>query len=251
MVPAPPASPSHLVRVAATADVHAAVDSPGLRREALDGIEQVADVLLIAGDLTCYGEPAEAACLAEQLRGLPVPAVAVLGNHDFHVDRADGVTKEMEAAGVHVLEGSSLVLEVHGERVGVAGVKGFGSGFPGASATEFGEPEIKAFVRHAKEAADRLEQALTSLPTPLRIALLHYSPIEATLEGERREIYPFLGSGFLGDAIDRAGADLVVHGHAHAGSECGTTPGGVPVRNAAIPVIGEPYRVYEVETRHP
>ena len=233
-----------VVRIAAVGDVHAAVDSPGLRREQLAELAGQADMLLIGGDLTSVGEPLEAATLADELREAPFPVIAVLGNHDHHTDQADAVVKEIEASGARVLEGTTTVLEVRGIRVGIAGVKGFGGGFGATALTEFGEPEIKQFARHAKETADALEEALTALGTDVRIALLHYSPIAETLEGENREIYPFLGSSVLADAIDRAGADFVVHGHAHGGVERGATPSGIPVRNAAFPVVGGLCKTY-------
>jgi Icc-related predicted phosphoesterase len=129
-------------------------------------------------------------------------------------------------------------------RVGVAGTKGFGGGFAGACGGDFGEAEMKAFVRHTRSLAESLGKQLASLDADLRVALLHYSPVEATLQGERLEIYPFLGSYLLAEAVDRAGADLVVHGHAHAGSEKGLTAGGIRVRNVAQPVIKRAYNVY-------
>jgi Icc-related predicted phosphoesterase len=239
-----PADTEGVVRVAALGDIHAAVDSPGVHRGEVAELRGKADVLLISGDLTCIGDPAEAAALADELADAPFPVAAVLGNHDHHSDRADAVAKELEAAGVHVLEGTTTMFDVRGTRVGVAGVKGFGGGFGPAALAEFGEPEIKRFARHAKETADALEEALTALAPGVRIALVHYAPVEETLRGERQEIYPFMGSSLLGDAIDRAGADLVIHGHAHGGTEKGNTPGGIPVRNAAFPVIGGLCRVY-------
>jgi len=168
----------------------------------------------------------------------------VLGNHDFHSDCEKEISRVLEAAGVHVLDGDAVTLDLAGTRLGVAGAKGFGVGFPGAEASDFGEPEMKAFVHHAHDAADRLHEALSSLDTPTTVAVTHYAPVEATLLGERLEIWPFLGSHFLAEAIDDAGADLVVHGHAHGGSEEGATPGGVPVRNVAMPLIKRPYAVY-------
>jgi len=126
----------------------------------------------------------------------------------------------------------------------VAGVKGFGGGFAGASGSEFGEREMKAFMAHTRHVAGMLEDALATLDTDVRVALLHYAPVEATLRGERLEIYPFLGSYLLAEAVDRAGADLVVHGHAHNGTERGVTPAGVPVRNVAQPVLRRSYAVY-------
>lgn len=236
-----------MIRVAALGDPHAGVDSVGLLRPALDDMADRADMLLVAGDLTRHGDPEEAGVLAAELRDLGVPTVAVLGNHDHHADQPHLVRKVMEEAGVVVLEGESTVLDVGGVRVGVAGAKGFGGGFAGACATEFGEPELKAFVRHTREIAERLGEALAAVAGPdvdRRVVVLHFSPVEETLVGERLEIYPFLGSYLLAEAVDRTGADLVVHGHAHAGSERGTTPGGVPVRNVSQPVIGAAYRVY-------
>jgi Icc-related predicted phosphoesterase len=232
------------VRVAAVGDVHLGVESAGKLRPHFEHVAERADVLLLAGDLTRVGEPDEAAVLAEELRDLPVPVVAVLGNHDHHSDAGDLVVKLLDEAGVTVLEGETARFDVGGISVGVAGVKGFGGGFAGACGSEFGEPEMKAFMVHSREVAASLEQALASLDTDLRVALLHYAPVEATLQGERLEIFPFLGSYLLAEAVDRAGADLVLHGHAHNGTERGVTAGGVPVRNVAQSVLRRSYAVY-------
>ncbi len=234
------------VRVAALGDPHAGLDSAGFLRPALADLAAHADMLLIAGDLTRHGEPDEAAVLAGEISELGVPVVSVLGNHDHESDQEDKVRAIMEDARVVVLEGETTLLDVRGTPVGIAGAKGFGGGFEGACATEFGEREMKAFVGHTRAIARRLGVALEALDADVRIVLLHFSPVPETLVGERLEIYPFLGSYLLADAIDRSGADLVVHGHAHAGSEKGTTPGGVPVRNVSQPVIGVAYRVYSI-----
>jgi Icc-related predicted phosphoesterase len=186
----------------------------------------------------------EAAVLAKELGGLPLPAFTVLGNHDYHADHQEAITDVLEEHGIKVLEGDGQVVTVGGKRVGVAGIKGFGGGFAGACATEFGEPETKSFIRHTKITAARLERALGGLDADVKLCVLHYSPVEETLRGERLEIYPFLGSYLLAEAIDRAGADIVFHGHAHAGSEKGVTPGGVRVRNVAQPVIGMAFKAY-------
>ena len=127
-------------------------------------------------------------------------------------------------------------------------MKGFGGGFAGASGAEFGEPEMKAFIRHTKERSEALGSALASLRTDVRVALMHYAPIRETLQGEPPEIFPFLGSYLLAEAVDRSGADLVIHGHAHRGTEHGVTPGGVNVRNVAQTVIRQAYAVYGFET---
>jgi Icc-related predicted phosphoesterase len=238
-----------MIRIAAVGDLHYGDGSQDILRPGLQHLPDRADLLLLAGDLTRCGAPEEVRVLANQMRDLPIPIVAVLGNHDYHSDLQDEVGRELEQAGVRVLEGGAVTLEIDGVRVGIAGTKGFGGGFRGAHGSDFGEPEMKAFVGHTRLLSDRLEQALTRLDADLRIALLHYSPIEATLEGERLEIYPFLGSYLMAEAVDNAGADLVLHGHAHHGSEKGRTPAGIPVRNVAQPVIRHAYNVYTLDAR--
>lgn len=236
------------IRVAAVGDVHVGHEGEG-DPPGFDGVEDAADALLLAGDLTRTGDRSEVERLASCLALVPVPVVAVLGNHDHHVDTPGEVVSVLRSVGVTVLERSSTVLDVRGHRVGVAGAKGFGGGMPGAAATAFGEPEMKAFVEHGAQVAKDLGVALAQLDAQLRIVLLHYSPVAETLEGEPPEIHAFLGDYRLAEEIDRYGADLVLHGHAHMGRERGRTPGGVPVRNVAKPVIRAPYRVFELPVR--
>ena len=235
-----------MIRVAAVGDTHVGIDSLGHIRPQLESIADHADLLLVAGDLTKAGRPEEAEVFAQEMAGLPVPVVVVLGNHDHHHDAEEEITEILAGAGVHVLECSSVTFEIGDLRVGVAGTKGFGGGFAGACGSEFGERAMKAFMAHTNGLASALERELASLDADIKIALLHYSPIRGTLVGERLEIYPFLGSHRLAEAIDRAGAHLVVHGHAHLGTEKGVTPAGIHVRNVALPVIGHAYNVYAV-----
>ena len=226
------------------ADVHFGPDAVGTLRPHLAHLREQADLLLIAGDVTRIGDPAEAAHFLGELDGIEILMFAVLGNHDHHSDRGAEIAELLDRRGVAVLEGEGRTIDVNGACVGIAGIKGFGGGFVGASGSDFGEPEMKNFVRHTKERAGRLEAALRGLQCDLKIALLHYAPVPDTLAGERLEIYPFLGSYHLAEAIDRARADLVIHGHAHAGHEKGTTPGGVHVRNVAQSVIRRAYALY-------
>lgn len=237
-----------MIRVAAVGDIHLGLDSAGTYAPHLESLSDRADIFLIAGDLTKHGDPEEAGVLASELRDVDVPIVCVLGNHDYHSDSEDLVRKVLEEAGVTVLEGEQATFEINGRTVGVGGTKGFGGGFPGASASDFGEPEMKAFVGHSRKLAVSLETALAEIEADVKIALTHFSPVEATLQGERLEIWPFLGSYFLAEAIDRTGVHLALHGHAHVGAEKGRTPGGVPVRNVAQPVIQHAYKVYCVDS---
>ncbi|MPY92865.1 MAG: metallophosphoesterase [Acidimicrobiia bacterium] len=238
-----------MIRIAAVGDVHAGLDSRGRVAPGFADVDERADLLLLAGDLTRCGTPEETAVFADELAGLSIPKLAVLGNHDHHDGRPEAVAAVLVEREILVLEGNAAVVEVRGTRLGIAGVKGFGGGFAGASGSAFGEAEMKAFMHHTMDVCDRLEDALAGLDdVDLRVALLHYSPIPETLWGERLEIYPFLGSYLLAEAVDRAGAHLVFHGHAHAGTERGETPGGVPVRNVAQPVLGAAYGVYALPT---
>jgi Icc-related predicted phosphoesterase len=237
--------------VAAVGDVHMDLDVLGRYRPSLEALGERADVLLLAGDLTRHGTVDEADCVAREFGDLPVPVVAVLGNHDHHSDQPREVTKVLAAAGITVLEGEGVTISCRDVTLGVAGVKGFGGGFAGRCASMFGESEIKEFVRTTERAASRLQAALLSLDCAVLVALTHYAPVPDTLIGEPPEIYPFLGSYLLGQAIDAAPTVLAVHGHAHAGVERGVTPGGVRVRNVAHPVIRQAYSVYQLDTAAP
>ncbi|MFC8589538.1 metallophosphoesterase [Streptomyces sp. NPDC057217] len=242
-----------VVRVAAVGDIHLSPDCRGLLRPSFETLPLCADVLLLAGDLTRHGTVSEAEVVADEVRDLGVPVVAVLGNHDYHSDQEADIARVLTDAGVAVLEGDRTVLPVDGGRLGIAGTKGFCGGFAGRSAGEFGEREMKDFVRTTRRAAEGLHEALSYLSDcEARIALTHFSPVPDTLAGEPVEIYPFLGSYLLAEAIDGAGADLAVHGHAHLGTEHGMTAGGVRVRNVAQPVIGKAFALYHLPlTRTP
>jgi Icc-related predicted phosphoesterase len=242
-----------VIRVAAVGDVHLGPDLAGRHRAGLHDIADRADVLLLAGDLTRHGTLEEAQVVAEEYRDLPVPVLAVLGNHDHHSDCVDDLVSVLEDAGVRVLEGQGVVLDLPSGRLGVGGAKGFGMGFAGRCASDFGEPEMKSFTGMGRRSGEQLASALADvavLGADVTVALTHYAPVDDTLVGEPPEIWPFLGNYLLGQAVDEAGADLAVHGHAHAGTEKGTTDGGRRVRNVALPVIRAPYAVYDLHPAH-
>src|SRR5215212_2146749 len=207
-----------------------------------------ADVLLLAGDLTDYGLREEAELLAADIRAhLRIPALAVLGNHDFESGASAEVRKVMEDVGVVMLDGEAHTIGV----IGFAGVCGFGGGFGRAMLNAWGEPLIKAFVQEAIDQAVRLEQALAQLQTERRIVVLHYAPIRATVVGESSEIFPFLGSTRLEEPINRFRVNAVFHGHAHNGSADGMTATQIPVYNVSAPLLQKaapeklPFRVFE------
>ncbi len=238
------------VRVAAVGDIHLGAGSAGVLRPSFSTIGEHADLLLLAGDLTRHGTVEEALVVADEFAALPVPVVAVLGNHDYHDERPQEVAAILANRGVATLEAQTAIVEVRGCRVGIAGTKGFGGGFAGHALDAFGEPEIKDFARRTAACAQGLAvglDALKSAGCALRIALTHYAPVPDTVLGEPPEIYPFLGSYLLAQAIDASGADLAVHGHAHSGTEHGMTSGGVKVRNVAQPLIRRAYALYHLD----
>jgi Icc-related predicted phosphoesterase len=236
------------IRVAALADLHCTKTSQGAFQSLFARITEVADVLLIAGDLTDYGLPEEAAVLAKELTALRIPAAAVLGNHDVESGKESEVRQILTDAGLNVLDGDACELQ----GIGIAGIKGFGGGFGRRALGPWGETTIKQFVREAVDEALKLEAALARLRTAQLVGLLHYSPIQATVEGEPLEIYPFLGSSRLEEPIGRYPVSLVFHGHAHRGQLEGATQKGVPVYNVSMPLLTRtfadrpPFRVFDV-----
>ncbi len=238
-----------MIRIAAVGDLHLTVHGAGRLRPQFEGIEAEADVLLLAGDLTNWGKPEEAELLVSELSDISIPRVAILGNHDYHSEGPDRVRAILEAGGVTVLENESIVFEIGSETLGIVGGKGFGGGFGNTCLSPFGEREIRDFLKSTYACAEALDRGLSKLKTDYRVVLLHYSPAVETLKGEAVAIYPFLGSSIMGEPIDAHGADLVLHGHAHKGTEHGCTAGGIPVRNVSLPVIGESYALYQLEQK--
>lgn len=222
------------IRIAAVGDLHYGKTSPGIFQPLMAQVSQAADILVLLGDLTDYGHPDEATLLAKELSTtVKIPIVAVLGNHDYETGREAEVRQILEQVGVTVLDGEAC--EVLG--IGFAGVKGFCGGFGQRVLAPWGERVVKQFVHEALEEALKLESALSRLRTERRFALLHYAPIEATVENEPLEIYPFLGCSRLEEPLNRYPLDGVFHGHAHHGGHHGKTKSGVPVHNVSLPLM--------------
>ena len=229
---------SDTVRIAAVSDVHYGKHSQGLLQPLFAQIAERADVLVLPGDLTDYGLAEEARVLARDLTSsVKIPIVAVLGNHDFESDQADEITRILSDGGVHMLDGDAV--EVQG--VGFAGVKGFAGGFGRGTLGPWGERAIKQFVQESVNEALKLESALARLKTAHRIAVLHYAPVQSTVEGEPEEIFPWLGSSRLEEPLTRYQVSAVVHGHAHKGTAVGHTTTGIPVYNVSLPVLRATY----------
>lgn len=223
------------VRIAAVGDLHYGKASRGQLQPLFAAIARAeADILLLLGDLTDYGLADEAAELARELTsGIKIPIVGVLGNHDYEGGVVTEISRILREAGMHVLDGETV--EIQG--IGFAGVKGFAGGFGRGVLGPWGEEAVKRFVHEAVNEALKLESALARLRTPTKIALLHYSPIAQTVEGEPREIWPYLGCGRLEEPLSRYHVTAVFHGHAHHGAPEGKTVNGTPVYNVSLPLL--------------
>lgn len=238
------------MRVAAVADLHVRAGDEEEVREMFAPVKDEADVLVLAGDLTDHGRPGETEALVRGLHHVDVPIVAVLGNHDHEAGNERDMLRILGSYGVHILDRRRPTTIIDG--VGFAGVKGFGGGFGDRLVRGFGEDSLKAFVSASVVEAEALRSGLLSLSTPRKFAVLHYAPVEATLEGEPREIWSFLGTSRLEAALDEGGASVAVHGHAHHGKPIGQTARGVPVANVSLPVLRQkghekPYLVLDME----
>jgi Icc-related predicted phosphoesterase len=234
------------IRIAAAADIHCSEETRSEIESAFAKVDDETDLILLAGDLTTYGLPEQAHVLAEIARDVRAPIVAVLGNHDYHSDREAEITEVLTAAGVTMLERSSTVLTVGGVSVGIVGAKGFIGGFDGGG-INFGERLIRQI--HAETTADveALEQGFSEVAgAAIRIALLHYSPIAETLQGEPRGIWSVLGNERLAIPLATHRPDLVLHGHAHKGRFEGSIDS-IPVFNVAVHVMGRDFWTFELE----
>lgn len=236
------------LRIAALGDLHVREADRQPYRALFEQIADQADVLVLCGDLTNYGKPAEAEVLAADLLAAKLPVVAVLGNHDHECGHAEAVKERLTHAGARVLDGGEA-FEIGG--VGFAGCMGAMGGFGRGMLSAFGEQSVKTFVQACLDETMKLETGLRMLRTPRAVVVLHYAPIAETLQGEPLEIFPFLGNSRLGETIDRFdNVAAAFHGHAHRGVFRGRTAGGVPVYNCARPVVaeacGRPFALVEV-----
>ena len=233
-----------VIRIAAAGDVHASEATRERVERAFAQVESEADVILLAGDLTTTGEPEQACVLADACRELSIPVFAVLGNHDCHAGRGADIGAVLEEAGVRMLDRSWKTCHIAGLELGVVGTKGFVGGFPGCVLPDFGEPLLRQVYAETTLEAEAIARGLREID--LRVVLLHYAPVEATVMGEPEGIHVLLGSDRLATPIAECGADLVLHGHAHAGSFQGHI-GQIPVYNVAVHVTGRDFWIFDLE----
>jgi Icc-related predicted phosphoesterase len=234
------------VRIAAAGDVHASEELRDHTVSAFADLDEHADLLLLAGDLTTHGLPEQAEVLAEACRAASIPAFAVLGNHDYHSGCAGEVCEVLSRGGITVLDRSYAIQEVNGVEVGIVGTKGFVGGFAGAELPDFGERLLRDVYHETTLEVEAIERGLEAVSgCQRRVVLLHYAPVTDTIVGEPESIWAFLGSGRLAAPIGAHRPDLVVHGHAHHGVRTGAI-GAVPVYNVAVHVTGGPFLVFDV-----
>jgi Icc-related predicted phosphoesterase len=235
-------------KIVALGDIHVGNTMHGAYVELFQQIANDADLFLLCGDLTQRGRADEAKILAGELKSVSVPVLAVLGNHDYESNEHEEIKKILKEAAVIFLDEETY--EIDG--LGLTGVKGFGGGFGPYMLSYFGEPESKAFVQAAIDETQRLEIGLGKLShKEKKVVVMHYAPIYQTLIGEDTAIYPFLGATRFEEVIDRFGAQLIFHGHAHYGSPHGKTTKGADVYNVAYPLMQKlhgkrPYKIVEL-----
>ena len=235
------------IRIAAAGDIHCSEANRAHIARAFAEVADEVDLILLAGDLTTYGDPAQARVLADACRSLETPVFAVLGNHDWHLNRRDEIAGVLAAARVRILERGWHTCDVRGVEVGIVGTKGFVGGFPDSELPDFGEPLLRQVYAATSAEVRALREGLEAISrSQLRVVLLHYAPTTTTLVGERETIWAFLGSSRLAGPILEYEPDLVLHGHAHAGTFEGSL-GRVPVYNVAVPVMGRDFWVFELE----
>ena len=226
------------MKIAVVADIHCERGHRGFWAPRLEPVNGQADALLLAGDLTLTGDLGELAVLLDELKIVTVPIVAVLGNHDYDGGRARMIAERLRRAGITCLEGGATEV---GDLT-VTGAMGVEGGF---------SPAVRRWSYAERQLMARLEHYLSAATTSRRVVLLHYAPILATLGDEPAELHELLGSSALETAIDEAGADLILHGHAHGGAPEGRTRAGIPVYNVALPVLQQagytaPYRIIDI-----
>jgi Icc-related predicted phosphoesterase len=235
------------MRVAAVADIHLKAEEQEKNVSQFSVVNELADVLVIAGDFTNHGRPEEMRACMAVLEHVHVPIVAVLGNHDHESGNQDELAGMLRLAGVHLLDGQCHEMD----GVGFAGTKGFCGGFAPYELMPFGEGGIKTFVEIAEREAVKLDYGLAQLHTPIKIAITHYAPIRGTVIGEPEPIFPFLGSSRLQRALDRHRPILALHGHAHKGTFSAESSTGTRVCNVALHLLRErgeehPFTIFNV-----
>jgi uncharacterized protein len=226
------------VRIAAAGDIHCSEEERARLQDAFAEADERADLILLAGDLTTYGEPEQAAVLAEVTAEIETPIFAVLGNHDWHADRHEELASTLRDGGIRLLERAADTCVVEGIKIGIAGTKGFVGGFSDSLLPDFGEPLLRRVYAETSAEVAALDRALRAIEDcAVRIVLLHYAPTTTTIEGERETIWAFLGSERLAGPIEQHRPDAVFHGHGHGGTYAGSI-GDIPVFNvgAAVPV---------------
>lgn len=239
------------LRVAAAGDMHCAPGHEEAVNAAFARLRGQADLVLLCGDLTTHGEPEQGAVLARAAAQLDVPVFAVLGNHDWHANRVAELVPVLEEGGISLLDRSHVICQAGGQEVGVVGCKGFVGGFPGSHLPDFGEPLLRAVYAENTKEVQALDQGLREIAVcPTRIVMLHYAPIPATIEGEPPGIWAFLGSDRLAAPLAEHEPDLVLHGHAHAGTFAGRL-GQTPVYNVSVPVMGQDFWLFEIDAAAP
>ena len=243
------ASKKNMVRVAALGDMHCGRVPAATLAGLLGQVNDRADVLVLCGDLTDHGTADEArpsrksSAGPSACRSWPCWATTTTTRARWPRSSASCATR---ACRCWTATRSRCAASAS------RGSRGFSGGFGRYTLEPWGEDSVKAFVREAVEETLKLESALARLRTDQRVAVLHYAPIQETVEGEPVEIYAFLGCSRMEEPLHRYSVSVVFHGHAHRGKPEGKLRNDVPVYNVALPLMQRsfpdrpPFRIVEL-----
>ena len=197
------------MKILAVSDVHG--DSGLIKRLAKKAEKEKVDMIIIAGDLTWFNQPAKN--IISPFIENKKPILAIHGNHDVQT-----LSSELE----RVYKG---VVDLHGKNFTKNNIGFFGSG-----TTDWG------FYEDEKQVYKELSRAHEKIKDlKKKIMVAHCPP-----EGSKIELLGFPGSRGVRKAIDKFKQDFLICGHIHQGGGIIEKIGNTKVINVArSPVIFE------------
>ena len=179
------------MRIVCVSDIHLAFGA--IERLAFE--LRLADLVLLAGDLTHFGDPPDAFQVVDAFRRHGPPVLAVTGNLDM-------------AWVIDAFRDAGISLHGEGRHFGDLGIFGCGGSniTPMDTPTEWEEPEIAAVLEHGWIAV---------APSARRLLVCHVPPFDTRLD--RLMNGTPVGSPAVREFLERRQPDLAVVGHIHEG----------------------------------
>ena len=179
------------MRLVCFGDVHMALGAIGRLADEL----RAADLAIVTGDITNFGDPPDAARVIDAVRAHCPSVLAVTGNLDMPWV-------------IDALAGDGISLHGEARRLGNLGVFGCGGSniTPMDTPTEFEEHELAAVLERAHAAV---------ADAPQRLMICHTPPYDTQLDRLRNGTP--VGSPAVRAFIERTRPDLAIVGHIHEG----------------------------------